>query len=439
MCRPRPFLFEQRLCYSDTSVGILGFGSVHLRTKFPFQQQEVSLDTLGRRRKNRLFTRRPRKSPSSTFLRTVVSAEYTQHTLDHQLYYLWKKLPGDSYPSLCSMIIIYVDDFLMTHDVRYDRNHVLSLFTWGSQEELSREKPLEFKGKEIHLEFDEKDHVEYLRLTQEKFISTLSSGKAPKNDTTLRPEDLPEFRSVAGSLQWLSGQTRPDVAATVNLHTKIWQTCTKQLIYWNGRKLTGSTCILCRSIKDLFSFLSLTHRGRTLVTTLHNMAAWFWFVTRRSRSQHKLDSSSTGSQAEAVVNAAALLLPKLLQRTHQWTDVSIWLIFCRKCCKTVLPFNSRHCPGRSTWQIANLFTTASLLKIHLLKKNEWSSVFVQFSSTWRENKFTGCRQNFNGQTVLPKPVVSWCQHFRLGFKNHGWSWKALTSQRKNWECESCCA
>ncbi len=152
--------------------------------------------------------------------RRLISAGYTRHTLDHQLYYLWKKLPGDRYPSLCSMIIVYVDDFLMTHDVRYDRNHVLELFTWGSQEELSRGKHLEFKGKEIHLEFDEKDNVEYLRLTQEKFINTLTSGKASKSDTPLRPEDLAEFRSVAGSLQWLSGQTRPDVAATVSLASK---------------------------------------------------------------------------------------------------------------------------------------------------------------------------------------------------------------------------
>ena len=152
--------------------------------------------------------------------RRLISAGYTRHTLDHQLYYLWRKLPGESYPSLCSMIIVYVDDFLMAHDIRYDRRHVLDLFTWGSKSELEHGAPLEFKGKEIHLEKDDKDGLEYLRLTQEKFISSLTSGKAAKNDQQIRSEDLPEFRSVAGSLQWLSGQTRPDVAATVSLSSK---------------------------------------------------------------------------------------------------------------------------------------------------------------------------------------------------------------------------
>ena len=152
--------------------------------------------------------------------RRLISAGFTRHTLDHQLYFLWQKLPGETYPCLCCIIIVYVDDFLMTHDVRYDRSRVLGLFTWGSQGELALGKPLEFKGKEIHLENDAREGLQYLRLTQEKFIDTLTRGKATKSDNQLRPEDLPEFRSVAGSLQWLSGQTRPDVAATVSLGSK---------------------------------------------------------------------------------------------------------------------------------------------------------------------------------------------------------------------------
>ena len=41
-----------------------------------------------------------------------------------------------------------------------------------------------------------------------------------KKCDSLQQSDFPEYRSVAGSLQWASGQTRPDVAATVSLHGK---------------------------------------------------------------------------------------------------------------------------------------------------------------------------------------------------------------------------
>ena len=210
--------------------------------------------------------------------RRLISAGYTRHSLDHQLYYLWQKLPGEKYPSLCSIIIVYVDDFLMTHDVRYDRRHVLDLFTWGSQGELTRDQPLDFKGKEIHLEFDEKDNVEYLRLTQQKFIDTLQSGKAAKSDTPIRPDDLAEFRSVAGSLQWLSGQTRPDVASTVSLASKGSKSTYKDLA-----SMYEAIDLLKRTKTDGFNMYPVPiNQGSTFVSFSDSS----WANARDHASQH---------------------------------------------------------------------------------------------------------------------------------------------------------
>ena len=144
---------------------------------------------------------------------------YQQSSLDKMLFYYYQKFEGESEPVLCAVIIVYVDDFLLTHDSRYDRNHLLKMFKWGSQNELTLENSLDFKGKRISLKHDRNNNEYTLKLDQEKFISDMKGGTVPKkrHKETLDASDLGEFRSVSGCLHWLAGQTRPDVAATVSL------------------------------------------------------------------------------------------------------------------------------------------------------------------------------------------------------------------------------
>lgn len=59
-----------------------------------------------------------------------------------------------------------------------------------------------------------------LKITQKGFIESMSLGKIPKGvdkNKKLSSTDWPEFRSITGCLQWLSSQTRLDVASTVSL------------------------------------------------------------------------------------------------------------------------------------------------------------------------------------------------------------------------------
>ena len=146
---------------------------------------------------------------------------WTQHSLDKMLFYLHKKIPGFQHEVLVAVAIVYVDDFLVSFSNHFNKSELLNLFNWGSQTTLTTESPLEFKGKEIHLRYDNERQFYVLDLKQEKFIKAFKSGNIKgKKTETLRPEEFPEYRSVAGSLQWVAGQTRPDVASTVSLHSK---------------------------------------------------------------------------------------------------------------------------------------------------------------------------------------------------------------------------
>ena len=92
--------------------------------------------------------------------------------------------------------------------------------TFNVTYELTLNNNLEFKGKEIRLKFEARSEY-YLSFTQTKFIEALEVPKIKgKGEETLQPADLPDYRSVSGSLQWVSGQTRPDVAATISLCSK---------------------------------------------------------------------------------------------------------------------------------------------------------------------------------------------------------------------------
>ena len=71
-----------------------------------------------------------------------------------------------------------------------------------------------------------------LKVTQKAFIDEMSPGQLARGRLQaekLNPEGWKEFRSVAGSLQWVGGQTRPDVCSAVSLANKGAETSPKDL------------------------------------------------------------------------------------------------------------------------------------------------------------------------------------------------------------------
>ena len=174
------------------------------------------------------------------------------------------------------------------------------MFSWGSQSTLTPETPLDFKGKEIHLRYDNERQFFALDLKQEKFIKAFRSGCIKRKKTeSLRPEDFPEYRSVAGSLQWVAGQTRPDVAATVSLHSK-----GSKATYANLASMYDAVEHLRRTSDKGFTMNPTAIDDSTLVVTYADSS---WANAENYASQHGCLIMLTDARATDVATHACLI------------------------------------------------------------------------------------------------------------------------------------
>ena len=147
-----------------------------------------------------------------TDLRT--KAKFKRHSFDRCFYY-----HHGSDGLLDCVLIVHVDDFLATYSESFDLAILEGLFKWGSTTKITEDTSGVYRGKEIALE--RRDGKLFYNITQKSFVDHLEEGKLPpgrlQKDKTLTPEEVKEFRSVCGCLQWLGGQTRPEVAAAASL------------------------------------------------------------------------------------------------------------------------------------------------------------------------------------------------------------------------------
>lgn len=144
----------------------------------------------------------------------LFKASFQQHTFDRCLFY-HRGLDG----ALDCILIVHVDDFMATYSEVFDVKILEELFEWGSITRVDENHPGEYRGKEVKMK--ETNGKITLHVTQQKFLDNLTNGKIPvgrlQKEPQLSAEEWKEMRSVCGCLQWLGGQTRPDVAATASL------------------------------------------------------------------------------------------------------------------------------------------------------------------------------------------------------------------------------
>ena len=163
------------------------------------------------------FCNAPRTWNRHVVTQLTTKAKLQQHHLDQMMFY-----GKDNSGKLQVVLIVHVDDFLVAYRSDYKLEEITSLFKWGSQTTLDEKTNITFRGKQIKLvRSGEKFQIE---VNQTDFIDEMSSGSLQRGrlrgDPKLSSEEWKEYRSCAGSLQWLSGQTRPDVGATVSLSNR---------------------------------------------------------------------------------------------------------------------------------------------------------------------------------------------------------------------------
>ena len=152
---------------------------------------------------------------------------FVRHTYDRCLYYFQDPRTNE----LQAVVIIHVDDFLATYSDSFPIKILEELFTWGSVNKVTTETGATYRGKEITLKkFGTR--FKYI-VTQREFIEGMDGGRLPRGraqrEETLTSEEWSDFRSIAGSLQWLAGQCRPEIGPVVSLSNRGKDTTYKDL------------------------------------------------------------------------------------------------------------------------------------------------------------------------------------------------------------------
>ena len=126
---------------------------------------------------------------------------------------------------LVALMIVHVDDVMVCCDGSEYANEVVEKlrkrFLFGTwQRVCDQPSGINYCGKEIKV--DERDGEKQVVLSQNGFIDgrletmEISAERRAQLESCATPEELTNYRSVVGSLQWVATQSRPDVAFEVN-------------------------------------------------------------------------------------------------------------------------------------------------------------------------------------------------------------------------------
>ena len=145
---------------------------------------------------------------------TLKRLGFVQSTLDRALfmYYLHQRL--------VLVLGAHVDDLLGTgcpKEADGILNKVREIFDFGAWADTRKDEVLEYGGKQVR-----KNPDGTVELSQEKFIQAITVQPVPKwraatPNAPLLPKEKTELKSGGGCLHWLTGQTRPDLAAATSL------------------------------------------------------------------------------------------------------------------------------------------------------------------------------------------------------------------------------
>ena len=174
---------------------------------FPAPLYEVTGNCYGLPNAPRVWYRR--------VLQAVQDAGFMVHSFDRCCFY---HVGTDN--KIDCVMIVHVDDFMAAYSESFEISLLEKMFEWGSITKVDENHPGEYRGKEITMKRTADGKIHY-KVSQKSFLKNLADGKLVsgrlKKEPKLNAEELKEFRSVCGCLQWLGGQSRPELASTASL------------------------------------------------------------------------------------------------------------------------------------------------------------------------------------------------------------------------------
>ena len=136
------------------------------------------------------------------------------HSLDAMMFLKYFPYKEGETPRLCCICIFHVDDMLCAYHPRYCIDEIRQAFTWGSWDDIDSGE-IKFAGRQMRREGNtiivfQSDFILSTPLRQ-----VIAGTKSNRELQTA--SEYTEYRSCGGSLQWLSGQSRPDISAATSL------------------------------------------------------------------------------------------------------------------------------------------------------------------------------------------------------------------------------
>ena len=132
---------------------------------------------------------------------------FASHSLDLMCFLAY------SSDGLWAVVVFHVDDALIIWRDDFPIKGLRSAFEWGSWIELPDK--IVWVGREVNLVNDK------VVINQTSYTKELREGRVSKKDRDeprpLIPSEVTEFKSCIGSLQYLSSNSRPDLAAGTSL------------------------------------------------------------------------------------------------------------------------------------------------------------------------------------------------------------------------------
>ena len=150
----------------------------------------------------------------------LLRRNWKKHPLDNCCFMLQGENKGDKPGPLVGLIIVHVDDFLLTGSpsdpiFKQAMSHLQEDFSFGKWDQLTTGQPLKYCGGVIKMTSNTDIEVSYEEYIKKICPMTIAKGR--KDTDQVSPAEVSAARGLIGALQWPATQGVPSLCASMSL------------------------------------------------------------------------------------------------------------------------------------------------------------------------------------------------------------------------------